>query len=377
VSGPTLIWLLETAGITSVVQPLQRFLSLRGALALVAAVAAAGTAIALASAHKASAADTAAAPRSVTTGVVVVETQLGYQQSAAAGTGMVLTSSGRVLTNNHVIDGATAIRVRIPGSGRTYRATVVGYAVGADVALLQLAGAHGLATVQTGDSSKVRVGQAVRAVGNAGGTGVLSTAPGTVTGLGRTITAGNEQGESEQLTGLIETNAAVEPGDSGGPLLDRNGKVVGIDTAASAAGHGFFFQDAASDAYAIPINRALALVTQITSGKSSAAVHIGATAFLGVDVSSPGSFGLGGLGDTPAAPGVVVAGVVPGSPADGLGLTTGDEIVAVDGSSIGSPDALRALMLRHHPGDTVTLTWSDSYGNERSGTVTLASGPPQ
>src|SRR5438445_1333403 len=216
-------------------------------------------------------------------GVVVIDTNLAYQGNAAAGTGMVLTSSGEVLTNNHVISGATTINVVVPKTGRSYTARVLGYDRTGDVALLQLRGASNLKTVSI-SSAKLTVGATVTALGNAGGTGSITSATGTVTGLGKTITASDGTGSSEQLTGLIETNAGLEPGDSGGPLVNGKGQVVGMDTAAST---GFGFQNtSATDAYAIPIAKALTVAHAISSGKASATVHIGATAFLGIEVES-------------------------------------------------------------------------------------------
>jgi S1-C subfamily serine protease len=301
-------------------------------------------------------------------GIVVVQTGLGYEDGSAAGTGMVLTSSGEVLTNNHVIEGATTIRVVVPGTGRTYTASVVGYDVGDDVAVLQLERASGLATVRIGDSSTLSVGQAVRAVGNAGGTGSLTSAGGAVTGLGRTITASTENGRAEQLTGLVETNAAVEPGDSGGPLLDSSGRVVGMDTAASTSGGGDGFSSyasAGSDSYAIPIDRAISITRQIEAGHSSATVHVGGTAFLGISVASqPGS-------------GAAVEGVVSGSAAERAGLASGDTITSVDGQTIDSADAVASALEQKRPGETVSLTWTDGYGTQHTANVVLASGPPQ
>ena len=196
---------------------------------------------------------------------------------------MVLTSSGVVLTNNHVIRNATAIRVVVPATGRSFTAKVVGYDASDDVAVLQAGGASNLKTIPLGDSATLNAGQSVKALGNAGGTGSLRAASGTVTGVDRAITVGDDQGGSESLTGMIETNAAVQPGDSGGPLMNAAGQVVGMDTAASA-GNGFE-QAATSDGYAIPINKALAIAVRIMRGNASAAIHIGGTAFLGVEVA--------------------------------------------------------------------------------------------
>jgi len=303
-------------------------------------------------------------------GVVVINTTLGYQSSNAAGTGMVLTSSGEILTNNHVIDGATKIKVVVPGTGRSYSAKVVGYDVKDDVALLKLNGASNLRTISTGSSSSLRVGQSVTAIGNAGGTGSLSTVTGTITGLGKTIVASDAEGNTEQLTGLIETDAAVVPGDSGGPLETASGKAIGMTTAASPSS-GFSFRTvSSSDAYAIPIAKALAVVDAVRSGKTTARVHVGGTAFLGVSVTSGQAEGYSGSG-------VVIAGVAGGSPAAKAGLQQGDVIVRVAGTAVTSPAQLRSLILTKHPGEKLAIAYGDPYGTSGTVTVTLASGPPQ
>jgi len=302
----------------------------------------------------------------VRTGIVVVNTNLGYQDASAAGTGMVIGSSGIVLTNNHVIRGATTVRVVDPSTHRGYAATVLGYDPAADVAVLKLKNATNLKIVTLGDSSKARTGQPVTAIGNAGGTGALATAAGKITALRQTITATDDSGDSEQLTGLIRTNAPLQPGDSGGPLVDSLGRVVGMDTAASSS---FYFQN--NQAYAIPINRAITIAKQIESGHSATA-HIGATAFLGVSVSQAGS-AQGG----PSTPGALVETVVPGSPAQQAGLAQGDVITSVAGHSIDTATTLGAIVLHQTVGATVQLAWVDQFGNQQSATVALASGPPQ
>ena len=298
------------------------------------------------------------------TGVVVIETNLAYQNAAAAGTGIVLTSSGRILTNNHVIAGATTIRVVVPKTTHTYTARVAGYDTTADVAVLQLQKASNLKTVTTGDASSLKLGARVTAVGNAGGTGKLTSSRGNVTGLHKSITVQGDNGTTEQLTGLIETNAALQPGDSGGPLLNSAGRVVGIDTAASSGSP--FAVSASNDGYAIPIGKATSIAKQIVSGKSSATVHIGATAFLGVQLEP--SF---------AGQGATVVGVVPGAPAAAAGLVPGDVIIAVAGKTVSGPSDIAPIILTHKPGDKVTITYSDASGQTQSASVTLASGPPQ
>jgi S1-C subfamily serine protease len=306
-----------------------------------------------------------AAPGSLSTGVVVIQTT--YANGTGAATGMILTPTGEVLTNNHVVRGATQLRVRVPDTGRTYRAQVLGYSVSADVALVQLRGASGLETVSVGNSSTAEIGDQVTAVGNAGGTGTLTVKEGSITGLGRTITVGEGPVDSTRLAHLIQTNADLHPGDSGGPLLDAAGRVVGMNAAVSVqlgAGSG------ASDGYAIPIARATPIVRQVESASPSATVHVGATPFLGVSVAPPTAF-------RHVTRGVLIAGVKTGSPAARAGLGPGDVIVSLNGNAVPTYSKLVTRLLRWHPGDTARIAWVDELGSRSTATVTLASGPPQ
>jgi len=301
--------------------------------------------------------------------LVDINVTLGYQSGRAAATGIVLTSNGLVLTNNHVISGATAISATDIGNGHTYTATVVGYDRSHDIAVIQLQGASGLTTATLGDSSKVTVGQRVVALGNAGGAGgTPSAAGGSLVAMNQEITASDEgAGTSEQLTGLLQTNAAIKPGDSGGPLVTTAGEVIGIDTAASSS---YSFQSTETQGFAVPINTATSIAAQITNHQSSSTVHIGATAFLGVEFDT--SFGQGG-GTTVS--GATIVNALPGSPAAGAGLSGGDVIVSVDGKSVGSATDLSSLLGQHRPGDTVTIGWIDQSGNHHSSSVRLATGP--
>jgi S1-C subfamily serine protease len=304
-------------------------------------------------------------------GLVDIYTTLGYQQAQAAGTGMVLTSSGEVLTNNHVINGATSITARDIGNGRTYQAKVVGYDHSHDIAVIQLQGASGLQTVTLGDSGSASSGQKVVALGNAlGKGGTPAVATGHIASLGASITASDEgAGTSEQLTGLIHHNAGIQPGDSGGPLVDTAGQVIGINTAAS---QGTQFQGQQTQAFAIPINQAKSIAGQIEAGTSSTTVHIGPTGLLGVQIMSADSAAANGI---QAGAGATVAGVVSGTPAAGAGLTQGDVIVSVDGQSVSSPEQLQSALGQHHPGDSVTIGWQDQAGQTQSAAVVLANGP--
>lgn len=310
----------------------------------------------------------AAIARKVDPGLVDINTTLSYQGLQGAGTGMVLTPSGEILTNNHVIEGETKISVTDIGNGKTYGATVVGYDRSRDVAILQLTGASGLTTVTTGDSSTVHTGDGVVAIGNAGGAGgTPSWAGGSVTGLNRTITATDAaSGTSERLHGLIETNAGIISGDSGGPLVDSAGRVIGMDTAASQS---FRFSSGTNQGYAIPVNEALSIAKQIEAGRSSSTVHIGPTAFLGAGVQSVAA----GSGSA----GAQIVSVVPGGAAAQAGLGPGDTITSFAGDSVTSPTALIAVLLREHPGASVQVHYLDSAGRGHTVTVHLASGPPQ
>ena len=337
-------------------------LALAAAVAMLAAVVAAVATFVPAPAQASRASVTSPAR-----GVVVIDTVLAYRGGAATGTGMVIGANGVVLTNNHVIKGATTIRVVVPSTRRSYKARVLGYSVGADVAVLKLVNASGLVTVRLGNSSTVQRGHTVTAVGNAGGTGTLVTAPGSVTAVGRTITVRDDEGGTARLRGLIQIDAELQPGDSGGPLLDRNGRVIGIDTAASV---GLSFQATGNEGYAIPINRALTLARQIQAGRASATVHVGPTAFLGVSAQS--AAGPGGVSS-----GVLVARVVADGPAARAGIEPGSVITAVAGRTISSSSQLASLVLGKKPGDTLRITWVDSYGNETTAGVRLSSGPSQ
>ncbi len=343
--------------------------------------------------------DVTAIAKRVDPGLVDINTQLAYQSEEAAGTGMVLTSNGEVLTNNHVIEGETAISVTDLGNGRTYRAKVVGYDRTVDVAVLQLEHASGLTTVKLGNSSAVHVGEPIVGIGNAGGVGgTPSVAGGSVTALDRSIKASDAgTGTTETLRHMIETNADIRPGDSGGPLVTAAGKVVGMDTAASTNG-SFTFQTPSSsttEGFAIPIDRAISVARQIEAGRSSSTVHIGATPFLGVEVTTPDALyasqgsgfgtGFGGFGGTsgstpttpPTTSGAAIVEVLPGTSAATSGLSQYDIITSIDGKTVTSPAGLTQQLLQTRVGQTVTFGYVTPSGSHATTRVTLKSGPPQ
>lgn len=294
---------------------------------------------------------------SANTGIVDIYTTLGYEHgAAAAGTGMLISRNGEVLTNNHVIRGATKFKVVDVTTHRSYNATVVGYSVSHDIAVLQLANASHLQTIKLGGYVKLHVGQPVVARGNAQGRGgAPKAAPGRVVALHRKIVARDITGDSETLRNVIATNTAVEPGDSGGPLEDVHNRAIGMVTAGSTVG--------AARGFAIPIKQALLYARTIMKGKSSAAIHVGPTAFLGVvlkDVSG----------------GTKVQQVLPNLPADAAGLVAGDVITSLNGVPIASMADMRQALLSLAVGTAVSIGWNDTAGTAQTGTITPASGPP-
>jgi len=284
-----------------------------------------------------------------------------------AGTGMVLTSDGEILTNNHVVAGASEIQVSIPGHG-TETATVVGVDPTDDVALLKLNDVSGLSTVSIGDSSQVQVGDAVTAIGNAfGAPGPPTSTTGTVTALHRNIVARDPAGtSSERLNDVIQISAGVHPGDSGGALVNADGQVIGIITAGpsnSTTGVGF----------AIPIGSALGIVNEIRAGHESSTILLGQRGFIGVAVRplDAATANRLGLSDTSGA---LVAGVKDGSPAAQAGITAPSVIRSIDGTTVNTLDDLGNAIHSKTPGEQVQVTWVDAQG-EHTATLTLSSGP--
>jgi S1-C subfamily serine protease len=333
-------------------------------------------------------------------GVVDVTANLRYLQETAKGTGFVIDApAGLILTNNHVIDGATSVTVTPVTSGRSYPARIVGYDRADDVAVLQVRGVPRLRSVAIGRSSQVQVGTPVLAVGNEAGQGGSPTvAPGVISGLGRTIVASDQSsGLTETLHGMLQTSADIRPGDSGGPLAGADGRVIGINTAAGG--------NTVYSGYAIPIDQAMPIARQIAAGREGTHVQIGLPAFLGVflpDSSSTspqrqasrklhqtgavsGSGSGCTSGDTTSAPasiapagtGALVDGVLCGTPAAQAGLFAGDVITSAGGHAVTSPRSLTAILSRCRPGSQVALAWVAPDGSLHTAAVTLAAGPAE
>jgi S1-C subfamily serine protease len=300
--------------------------------------------------------DTSVATAAQSLGLVEITTTLEYGEGEAAGTGIVLGNDGLVVTNHHVVEGATDITVTDATTGEEHAAEVLGYDATKDVAVLRLEDPAGLTAVTT-DPGGVTTGDAVTAVGDAGGDGgSLTAAPGTVTDLHHPITVQDEvTGVDVRLRNHIEVSSDVDPGDSGGALLDAEGDVVGMNVAASSG---------AGDVtgYVIPIGRVLRVVDDVLAGDQTGTVVVGGTPFLGVGLSS---------GNGAAT----LAGVVAGSPAARLGLAAGDTVTAIGGEAVSTAAGLRAAVASHEPGDSVPVAWTGGAGTAHQGSVTLVAGP--
>ncbi len=305
---------------------------------------------------------TSGTPVSSWPGVVMVDTVL--QGGEGAGSGIVLTSDGIVLTNYHVVDGSTSIRVKA-SNGSTYIAKVLGFDESHDVAVIKLEGASGLKTASL-DTGAALLGEKVTAVGQGGGKGTLYKTSGTVTATNQQITAsdGGSGASAEKLSGLLETNAQIVPGYSGGALVNSAGQVIGMDTAASST--------TPITGYAITSSAAMKIATQIESGAKSSTVHIGSRAALGVEISTQSSTGNAYGG---SATGASVVAATSGGAAAAAGITAGSTITAIDGKQVTGPTNLTDVLDQKYPGDKVSVTWVDIQGQSHTATVTLGTSP--
>ncbi len=341
----------------------------------------------------------------VSAGLVIINTSLQYRAEQAAGTGMIINSDGLVLTNNHVIENATSVSATVVATGKTYSAKVLGYDQTGDIAAIQLQGASGLRTIPIGDSSKVKTGDSVIAMGNAEGGSQIVPAVGRIVALHQTITADDENGidTSETLHDMIKTDADIISGDSGGALANTAAQVVGMNTAGNNAQ---FPQQQQATGFAIPIDTALSVVNQIVAGKASSTISIGYPPFIGVFLASSSSTnpqqqaqdqaqqqGASAFGPeqscynsdanlpvpttiAPVNSGVLILGSICDSSASSAGMTGGDVITAVNGQPVSTFNQLHGAIVKFHPGDTVSLTWVNLSGHTATSTVRLTNAPP-
>ena len=303
----------------------------------------------------------------VSPAIVDINTVLG--NGAAAGTGMLISSTGEILTNNHVVNGSTGITVTVQGRSQKYSAHVVGVDISQDIAVIQIDGSvSGLPTVKFADSSSLTVGETVVALGNAlGRGGAPNVTSGQITALDQTITASSGGSSSETLNGMIQSDAVIYEGDSGGALVNTSGQVVGMITAGQAQG----FRSSASDVgFAIAANTAVGVVNRIRAHEEAADLTYGQVGFLGVSVQTLDAFSAQQLGLSVSS-GALVTSVQPGSGAEAAGIARNSVITKVGGASVTSSDTLGTAIRSHRPGDGVSVTWVNQ-GGSHTATVTLA-----
>ncbi len=282
----------------------------------------------------------------------------------SAGTGMIVTQDGYVLTNKHVVDGANSIKV-VLDSGETYdKVSLIGTDPLNDVAYLKIKDVSGLPTVTLGDSKTISAGQQVIAIGNALGQYQNTITQGIVSGTGRSVTAySSDYSSSENLTDMIQTDAAINAGNSGGPLVNAAGEVIGINTATSSEADGIGF--------AIPISSVKGMLKNIIENNSASRAYLGVyyiniTPDVAVTYDLPVSSGayLSGSGQNPA--------VIADGPGEKAGLKENDIITAVNGIPVGKAGTVSSLIGEYAPGDTVKLTVLRD-GKEQSINLTLGS----
>lgn len=303
--------------------------------------------------------------------VVSIDVKSGNNEDE--GTGMIITSDGEVLTNNHVIElysegGNTgSITVTEYGQTKALPTTLVGYDQAKDVALLKINGASDLPTVTFGNSGKAVVGDAVVAIGNALGlaAGTPTVTQGIISALGRSVTAGGEGTQTETLQNMIQTDAAINPGNSGGPLIDTSGQVIGMNTA--VAGTSSDGTSSQNIGFAIPAASVETLISELQKGGQSG----NGGGYLGVDITTLTPALRSQYGFTPTT-GAVILSVVSGSPASKAGLVQGDVIVNINGTDITSSDDLQKVVQNAKAGQSVSITYY--VGNsKRTTTATLGS----
>ena len=269
--------------------------------------------------------------------------------SSGAGTGMILTPDGDVLTNAHVVAGASRIQVKLSTSDRTFNARLVGSDAAADLALLRLEGASDLPTVALGRSADLQVGDQVVAIGNAL---ALPGGPTVTTGIVSALDRAIQVDPTQRLEHLIQTDAAINPGNSGGPLVNAAGEVVGVNTAVAGSGPGG--SGAQNIGFAIASDTVRPIVEDLRAEGAA-----GGRAVIGVTTAT-----------TSAANGALVLDVLPGSAAEAAGVQPEDVIVALGSDRVRSSDDLLAAVRKHRPGEQVELTWTRG-GRSQSATVTL------
>lgn len=274
--------------------------------------------------------------------------ETSYQEGA--GTGIIISADGYILTNKHVIP-ADVSNVRVVANdGKTYNdVRVVGRDPINDIAFLKVNGVSNLKPAKIGDSSALVVGSKVVAIGNALGEFQTTVTQGIISGINRSITAGDEtDGSAENLSNLIQTDAAINPGNSGGPLVNISGEVIGINTAVSQGAEGIGF--------AIPINEAKVLIAGVLKNGKVERGYLGVR-YIMINDEVANYYKLDIKDGAYVLAGNRQNAVMPGSPAEKAGLKAGDIITKINGTSLNQKANLVSLLSRHNPGDTIKVSF--------------------
>lgn len=300
---------------------------------------------------------------SVTTETAGRESYWGVQVQTGAGTGVIVDSNGYILTNKHVIDGARQVRVTLADGTSHDNVQVVTADPLNDLAYLKLPGNHDLKTAELGDSTTVRVGQQVVAIGNSLGMYQNTVTSGIISGTGRPIQAQAGNGSVETLTDLLQTDAAINPGNSGGPLLNNAGQVIGINTA--------IVEDAQGIGFAIPVNAAKGILKQVLAGNSRPQRAYLGVRFVPINAQTAREYDLSVTQGAYVMADSGGAAVMNGSPAAKAGIRDRDIITKVNGVEVGSRGGVSSLVAEYAPGDTIEIELMRD-GQSRIVQVTLA-----
>jgi len=271
-----------------------------------------------------------------------------YNQQGA-GTGMIVSANGYVMTNKHVVEGADTVTVVLPDGTQYENVEVLGADPLNDLAFLKIKGVNDLPAITLGDSKTIRIGQSVVAIGNALGQYQNSVTSGIISGTGRPVIAssdGTANGQAESLNDLIQTDAAINSGNSGGPLLNLKGQVIGINTAIAA--------DAQSIGFAIPISAAKGLLAHVIKTGKVERAYLGIQ-YVSITPEVKAEYGLkANHGDYVTAE--RGRSVQANGPADKAGIKDKDVIVAVNGFKVGEVASVSTLISEYEPGEKVSLT---------------------
>lgn len=273
---------------------------------------------------------------------------LGSQSYQGAGTGVIVSKDGYIMTNNHVIDEANKVSVVLSDGTEYDKVTIVGNDPLNDIAFVKIEGVSDLTPAQLGNSGKLRIGQRVVAIGNALGQFDNTVTSGIVSAMGRPLVASSSDGSnSESLTDLIQTDAAINSGNSGGPLVDLAGRVIGINTAVATDANGIGF--------AIPINATRGVLAEVLEHGKVARAYLGVR-YLDVTASLAASKNLGSKKGAFVYADGTTHPVVKDGPADKAGIKAGDIILKVGSDVIGTDGSMSSIIGQYRPGDKVVLT---------------------